>query len=624
MEKRDFTEETEYEILEYCSMHEEDEDWSPADVFGTVEVERYFMNSEDISYHMKNVELHHAMYIDSQSYSEQWVHNVFNDVRACDNNYAQKAHEYKVNAMDYYMESIQVLYESIQVTETESSTNTVGQLTGRIFGECEAFSNMVQKAGDGAITPTFQRLYENGTVNWELFDSWMQNGANGWEIVAMSKLIDTYLLDKEADTGYISTEKYSQFLNHCYIREYQEFSYDSMNFTWNPQKEISEDINNLDTYTISPMVSYLMLYRQQQAGVTLINLSDGFDMANTPQQNHKIIFDCFISDSLSAINENYQTIEKYEGDRNEKLLSIAVDYGEGTATISKYSEYIDLRKLGSSPEINITLFDKSMSNAWNYIDEKIQEAGKEDPDAAVYNRGIEIMNNLATKGIFKIGKNVVGNLIPEDGEAVCNLLSKMHSFRKTGMSLFGLNAVKEAVEAKNERIDRNIQVRKYKEYVTAMTQSATFFQCQDTVTISNIIVNDQELAMRLAYYNSVQNASLTMEELRAQFEISRNEKEGIDDLIAYSSFINKRGVSEGTDDKYNSCVECCKDILEKFGLSLSSATQEQIADAFNEAIIIDNYMIEMNNKYYNDCSLEQQVTVMEQIRKIYEENQNGE
>ena len=333
MEKRDFTEETEYEILEYCSMHEEDEDWSPADVFGTVEVERYFMNSEDISYHMKNVELHHAMYIDSQSYSEQWVHNVFNDVRTCDNNYAQKAHEYKVNAMDYYMESIQVLYESIQVTETESSTNTVGQLTGRIFGECEAFSNMVQKAGDGAITPTFQRLYENGTVNWELFDSWMQNGANGWEIVAMSKLIDTYLLDTEADTGYISTEKYSQFLNHCYIREYQEFSYDSMNFTWNSQKEISEDINNLDTYTISPMVSYLMLYRQQQAGVTLIELANKLDNVNTPRQNHKIIFDCFISDSLSAINENYQTIEKYERGRNEKLLSIAVDYGEGTFKI---------------------------------------------------------------------------------------------------------------------------------------------------------------------------------------------------------------------------------------------------------------------------------------------------
>lgn len=622
MEKRDFTEETEYEILEYCSMHEEDEDWSPADVFGTVEVERYFMNSEDISYHMKNVELHHAMYIDSQSYSEQWVHNVFNDVRTCDNNYAQKAHEYKVNAMDYYMESIQVLYESIQVTETESSTNTVGQLTGRIFGECEAFSNMVQKAGDGAITPTFQRLYENGTVNWELFDSWMQNGANGWEIVAMSKLIDTYLLDTEADTGYISTEKYSQFLNHCYIREYQEFSYDSMNFTWNSQKEISEDINNLDTYTISPMVSYLMLYRQQQAGVTLIELANKLDNVNTPRQNHKIIFDCFISDSLSAINENYQTIEKYERGRNEKLLSIAVDYGEGTATISKFNEYIDLRKLGSSPKINITLFDKSMSNGWDYIEKKIEETGKEDPDGAVYNRGIEIMNDLATKGIFKIGKSVVGNLIPEDGEAVWNLLSKMHSLRKTGMALFGLNAVKEAVEANNERIDRNIRVREYKGYVMAMARSATFFQYQDTATISNVVINDQELAMRLAYYNSVQNANLTMEELKAQFEISRNETEGIDDLISYSSFINKEGVSEGKDQTFCSCESCCYEILINNGIDPKEATLEQITDAFNEAIIVGNYMLENEYGHYR-YSLQGEELIDEALA-AYEEEQNGE
>ena len=620
MEKRDFTEETEYEILEYCSMHEEDEDWSPADVFGTVEVERYFMNSEDISYHMKNVELHHAMYIDSQSYSEQWVHNVFNDVRTCDNNYAQKAHEYKVNAMDYYMESIQVLYESIQVTETESSTNTVGQLTGRIFGECEAFSNMVQKAGDGAITPTFQRLYENGTVNWELFDSWMQNGANGWEIVAMSKLIDTYLLDTEA--SYINTEEYSQFLNHCYIREYQEFSYDSMNFTWNSQKEISEDMNNLDTYTISPMVSYLMLYRQQQAGVTLIELANKLDNVNTPRQNHKIIFDCFISDSLSAINENYQTIEKYERDRNEKLLSIAVDYGEGTATISKFNEYIDLCKLGSSPKINITLFDKSMSNGWDYIEKKIEETGKEDPDEAVYNRGIEIMNDLATKGIFKIGKSVVGNLIPEDGEAVWNLLSKMHSLRKTGMALFGLNAVKEAVEANNERIDRNIRVREYKGYVMAMARSATFFQYQDTATISNVVINDQELAMRLAYYNSVQNANLTMEELKAQFEISRNETEGIDDLISYSSFINKEGVSEGKDQTFCSCESCCYEILINNGIDPKEATLEQITDAFNEAIIVGNYMLENEYGHYR-YSLQGEELIDEALA-AYEEEQNGE
>ena len=290
--------------------------------------------------------------------------------------------------------------------------------------------------------------------------------------------------------------------------------------------------------------------------------------------------------------------------------------------LSKFNEYIDLRKLGSSPKINITLFDKSMSNGWDYIEKKIEETGKEDPDGAVYNRGIEIMNDLATKGIFKIGKSVVGNLIPEDGEAVWNLLSKMHSLRKTGMALFGLNAVKEAVEANNERIDRNIRVREYKGYVMAMARSATFFQYQDTATISNVVINDQELAMRLAYYNSVQNANLTMEELKAQFEISRNETEGIDDLISYSSFINKEGVSEGKDQTFCSCESCCYEILINNGIDPKEATLEQITDAFNEAIIVGNYMLENEYGHYR-YSLQGEELIDEALA-AYEEEQNGE
>lgn len=186
------------------------------------------------------------------------------------------------------------------------------------------------------------------------------------------------------------------------------------------------------------------------------------------------------------------------------------------------------------------------------------------------------------------------------------------------LALFNLNTVKEDVEANNEKIDKNNQVRDYKEYVIAMAGNATFFECQDTATVSNVVINDQELEMRIAYYNSEQNANLTMEELKAQFEISRNETEGIDDLTAYSSFINKRGVSEGMDKMYNSCRICCCEILLYNEIDPDRVTPEQITDAFNKAIIVENYSVERYGYYHFSEEL------IDEALAAYEEEQNGE
>ena len=95
-------------------------------------------------------------------------------------------------------------------------------------------------------------------------------------------------------------------------------------------------------------------------------------------------------------------------------------------------------------------------------------------------------------------------------------------------------------------------------------------------------------------------------------------EEGIDDLIAYSSFINNEGVSVGMDKMYNSCRICCCEILLYNEIDPDRATPEQITDAFNKAIIVENYSVERYGYYRFSEEL------IDEALAAYEEEQNGE
>ncbi len=140
----------------------------------------------------------------------------------------------------------------------------------------------------------------------------------------------------------------------------------------------------------------------------------------------------------------------------------------------------------------------------------------------------------------------------------------------------------------------------------------------------DFVPDDREVTMQLVFYNHKNECALTLEELKSQFAISKTETEGIDDLIAYSSFINKNGISEGKDETFNNYKRCCRQILIENGIDPDEATLEEITDAFNKAIVIDNYMVENGYGHYDENSVEQRLEILQQVDEIYEEEQNGE
>ena len=180
------------------------------------------------------------------------------------------------------------------------------------------------------------------------------------------------------------------------------------------------------------------------------------------------------------------------------------------------------------------------------------------------------------------------------------------------------------VRAYRAHKDHVIQEIEYSGYVQAMGGSVDWNQELEPVIAPDFVPDDRMVTMRLAFYNYENRCTLALEELKLQFAISKTETEGIDDLIAYSSFINKNGISEGKDETFNNYKRCCRQILIENGIDPDEATLEEITDAFNKAIVIDNYMVENGYGHYDENSVEQRLEILQQVDEIYEEEQNGE
>ena len=170
--------------------------------------------------------------------------------------------------------------------------------------------------------------------------------------------------------------------------------------------------------------------------------------------------------------------------------------------------------------------------------------------------------------------------------------------------------------------DQVIHEIDYSSYVLAMGGSVDWNQELEPVIDPDFVPDDRRVTMRLAYYNYENGCTLTLEELKSQFAISKTETEGIDDLIAYSQFINKEGISEGKDEKYENCESCCYQILINNGIAPDGATLEQLTDAFNKAIIVENYMLEKGYGHYQKCGNREEL--IDEALAAYEEEQSGE
>ena len=430
---------------------------------------------------------------------------------------------------------------------------------GSIFASY--FQSKLDQVGDGVITPTFNSIYNDGVVDWERIDKMMLAGATYWEIAALSKLLDTYMNDS-GELG-IDMNGYAEFLDHCYI----------------PKSIITPE------YALSDTVTELMLYRQNVTEKTLLMHGAGYGNSeiNSEEDDKKVRYNCFISDSLMMICTYYDCIE-VERERSGHLLMITGEVGYDkldSITIDvPYAKESILENLFEIKPITIYLFNDALITNFDGALNNTFESGKKDEDKEVVLAGVKIMKDLAIDTAGDIAENLAVSAGANE-----SLYGGGENTVKFGIDLFGLSQVREETIEYNQQLDELINAVNYKRTLTDLAAGGTVCQYGDDILINNRMIDERKLLMSICYYNAETGSDLKLEELEQQLRNYELSSGNTADLENFCAYVEEEGAyASGASGDYNNYCDKVDRILNEQGVNKLTVTHEQLEAACKEAM----------------------------------------
>ena len=576
---RDFTDATLEDIINCCKIADgemEDIEADFNDPNGLFNAMNEYMGGEDIlGTERENLLNHYYDLITECSYTEASVRERFEEVRELDETYGNTLANHKSEALDNYITSMRELVDVISVgapgtpamtaeelrkaRENYSKYGSVDMSYGSIFASY--FQTKLDQVGDGVITPTFNNIYNDGVVDWEKVDKMMLEGATYWEIAALSKLLDTYMNDS-GELG-IDMNGYAEFLDHCYICP----------------------SDTIGIYVLSNTVTDLMLYRQNVTEKTLINHGAGYGNSeiNSEEDDKKVRYNCFISDSLMMICNYYNCIN-VEQEHYGYLLMITGEEGYDkldSITIDvPYAKESILENMLEIKPITIYLFDPSLSANFDKALNKTFENGKKDEDKEVIIAGVKIMKDLAIGTAGDIAENLAVSAGANE-----SLYGGGENAVKFGIDLFGLSQVREETIKYNQQIDELISAVDYQRILNALSAGGTVCQCGDDILINNRMINERNLILRINYYNAETGSDLTLEKLEQQlknYELSSGNTEDLEDFCAFAEEEGIIAIKET--GEYQDYLKMLNKALEDMQTDINTATRKQLEEACEKVL----------------------------------------
>ncbi len=389
----------------------------------------------------------------------------------------------------------------------------------------------------------------------------MLAGATYREIAALSKLLDTYMNDS-GELG-IDTNGYAEFLDHCYICP----------------------SDTIGIYVLSNTVTDLMLYRQNVTEKTLINHGAGYGNSeiNSEEDDKKVRYNCFISDSLMMICNYYNCIN-VEQEHYGHLLMITGEAGYDkldSITIDvPYAKESILENMLEIKPITIYLFDDSLSANFDGALNNTFEGGKKDEDKEVVLAGVKIMKDLAIDTAGDIAENLAVSAGANE-----SLYGGGENTVKFGIDLFGLSQVREETIEYNQQLDGLINAVNYKRTLTDLAAGGTVCQYGDDILINNRMIDERELLLRVNYYNAETGSNLSLEELEQQLRNYELSSGNTEDLKDFCKFVEEDGMLSGKiTSNYNKYGGVVLDELTNMQTDIDTATREQLEMACQKAL----------------------------------------
>lgn len=542
---RDFTELTKEQIQNSFDIIQSDLPWDSQDGYDlrTLKIYEYLIDSSYITDGIDELVQHYQDLYYQNGYTNQFVDRIFEGVRQDDVDYSIKHIERRSESLDLYKKALSDILDVIRITDENNPSISEIQIGdfGSIFSERESFARKFENVGDGMVEPAFKNLFTtDGEIDYNKVRELMENGATGWELVALSRLLDTYRIDKN---GKINSDGLENFLEQCYLEQ--------TDFIW-----------GYKTYDISLTFKELSLYRAGCTEMSLLNYSTCFGEQGYEEETNILTYDCYISD-LSMMLCNYYG-EGIEVNNNRTENIIELDFSDNLSELKvKIRNQHKNKGKCKNKDISIEAFSKDLNQSNLVSNYNSYEDEKKDSDLEVILAGSSLMKKIAFSQLDSQCRNQINMVLPE-GKEVFNGINKINNYtdisynesdwEKYGLEcLFGLDDVRKGVENQNAMLDEQKIHAEKLYYLNAAGSYGSTCQYGNQIILSNVVVNKQELNLRLEYYKEIENIQISLDEYMNYInDISSSENILNDsDISQYADFVKKVGITTGQNEGYN-------------------------------------------------------------------------
>lgn len=568
---RDFTSEAEELMLQLISSSVVG---SSID-YATPELEEYEDWKEELKSYIDSLYADVQEQIENRDYAYKNLATLFVILRGADGRTAREIHKYEEITFDSYMKTMKGLLESIRVTSGVSSTTNVdaiGQTLGgytanpnsyvvneSIFADVNSFSAKIDDAGTGLLGQTYDRLYPKDG-DWTAIDELMlksKSEVEPWEVAALSQIIDTYVIvDEETGSVVLDYDDYEEFLEHCYIQTY-----------YSPREYHTQyETPHQATYEISPVCEVLSGYRDAQTKQYLSFYGKYVYYDGACFESEFLKTQCYINDSLEGLCTYVPTQTKTSYDYEDILMDIDISIEPKRTMVLSVINCEEVEKY-----INIYAISASINNEFY--------AGQEE----------ELLD--MAKGNAVIDTLIFGALTGVDCVPVLG---------KTINIVYGIYDIYDEAENAKDDAVRMIRTNELENYINYLYCGGSVIQCEDNYKINNLIVNENQLAVDVAFYNQIneEGNQTNVTQLKYEFNNFLRNDGSTYNLEAFYEFDHGDGMSDyehiREEDDY--IYDITSYIRENYHTSLAGATMEQIEEAiFVEEKIREKYGISLSN-----------------------------
>lgn len=421
----------------------------------------------------------------NQEAMKHMLDEIFEEARAYDALASISVFDTVDVAAEPFISTLRKLVEKINVSSLGNDAESVRYNFGRyhggyensIFGSSEQFKASLDNIGYGLLQTTYESL--NADISgWDNFDALMSKNPDEvkpWELWALSMIVDSYL-ETNAETGQIAlnTEKYEEFLEHCY-----QLNYSHVNEWFGSYEYGTYTPVVYTTAELSPVAVLFAGYRAEYTN-DFLNTYGNY-MYSCDKNSYEVsllVAECQVNDILTAMVLYGQKLEEKEYGFTEPDRHVSINFSDSSPkdlTLSMFG-LEDIAIYGLSGDVS-TEFTNADSDA--------KEEGKIDVSDAML--GV-ICLTAVDFGADYIGKlPIVGPKVGA-GYKIYSITSDLYSTYQN-------------VKKENELRDKYIHDIKNLNYINKLHIGGSVIQCGDNVTINHVIWDKNQLMVDVDFYN---------------------------------------------------------------------------------------------------------------------------